>query len=99
EHLPTDVQYQGRVDFRNLSHPADRIRVLHVNVETAENAIALESTHGLSIYTDGSKLDGKVGCGFQVVENGVHTVKQKHKLGDECSVFQAELIAIDKGLT
>jgi ribonuclease HI len=99
EHLPTDVQYQGRVDFRNLSHPADRIRVLHVNVETADHAIALESTHGLSIYTDGSKLDGKVGCGFQVVENGVHTVKQKHKLGDECSVFQAELIAIDKGLT
>ncbi|GBM54903.1 Putative protein in type-1 retrotransposable element R1DM [Araneus ventricosus] len=51
----------------------------------------------LSIYTDGSKLDGRVGAAFHVVE-GTFTVDFQFRLEDYNSVFQAELSALCQAL-
>ncbi|CAK1592561.1 unnamed protein product [Parnassius mnemosyne] len=52
-----------------------------------------------AIYTDGSKIAGKVGAAVSCWENGRETHKVKIKLGNHCSVFQAELVAILKALS
>ncbi|GBM77354.1 hypothetical protein AVEN_52724-1 [Araneus ventricosus] len=51
----------------------------------------------LSIYTDGSKIDGKVGAAFHVIE-GNSTVDFQFRLEDHNSVFQAELSALHQAL-
>ncbi|CAG2104153.1 unnamed protein product, partial [Medioppia subpectinata] len=98
QHIPSDSEYQGRVDFRTLEHPANRITVSHNDVQTSDAANDLERDVDISIYTDGSKLNGKVGSAFVVYENSNKTSHHTQKLGNDCSVFQAELIAINAAL-
>ncbi|GFT81355.1 RNase H domain-containing protein [Trichonephila clavipes] len=44
---------------------------------------------------DGSKLNGRVGLACVIYEEGVENVTLQHRLRDECSVFQAELLCIN----
>ncbi|GFV06759.1 RNase H domain-containing protein [Trichonephila clavipes] len=46
-------------------------------------------------FTDGSKLNGRVGLACVFYEKGVEYVTFQHRLRDECSVFQAELLCIN----
>ncbi|GFX17914.1 RNase H domain-containing protein [Trichonephila clavipes] len=46
-------------------------------------------------FTDGSKLNGKVGLACVIYEEGVENVIFQHRLRDECSVFQAKLLCIN----
>ncbi|GBO04157.1 hypothetical protein AVEN_136116-1, partial [Araneus ventricosus] len=53
--------------------------------------------HIPAIYTDGSKIDGQVGaafCTFRADTSGEY----HFRLQDHCSVFQAELVAIQQAL-
>jgi ribonuclease HI len=50
-----------------------------------------------SIFTDGSKLDGKVGCAIVIVSSS-EVRDLKFRLDDDNSVFQAELFAIWKAV-
>ncbi|KAM8702546.1 hypothetical protein ACLKA7_005662 [Drosophila subpalustris] len=50
----------------------------------------------LSFYTDGSKLNNQVGGGAFSQQLGVH---DSFRLPDHCSVFQAEILAINEALT
>lgn len=52
----------------------------------------------LFIYTDGSKLNGAVGCAFVYYMNDAVTYTQKFRLAPHCSVYQAELTAIHQAL-
>ncbi|GBL74311.1 hypothetical protein AVEN_235298-1 [Araneus ventricosus] len=47
--------------------------------------------------TDGSKMDGRVGAAFHVIE-GQHTADFQYRLADHNSVFQAELSALQQAL-
>ena len=48
----------------------------------------------LHIFTDGSKMEGKVGCAFRI-RNQDEILKDKgFRIPDRCSVYQAELLAI-----
>jgi ribonuclease HI len=48
------------------------------------------------VYTDGSKRDGQVGAAYTITQKGNEITYGLHKLNDECSVYQAELVAIEK---
>ena len=50
----------------------------------------------LNFYTDGSKLNGKVGAGFLALEPTRIMKTDKFKLPDNSTVFQAEIFAILK---
>ena len=64
-----------------------------------KNAIKSESVpnqNTVKVYTDGSKLDGRVGAGFYA-ENPNNSPKQAlFHLGIYSIVFQAEVLAISK---
>lgn len=48
------------------------------------------------IFTDGSKIEGKIGAALSLWENGKETKAQKFKLDQFCTVYQAELLALRK---
>ena len=48
----------------------------------------------ITIYTDGSKIGGKVGSGFVVFKRKKVIFFQNARLPDKATVFQAELYAI-----
>ncbi|XP_035225026.1 ribonuclease HI-like [Stegodyphus dumicola] len=53
---------------------------------------------GHEIFTDGSKIGGKVGCSFIAYSNGEIGCNKKFRLSDNSTVFQAEVFAIFKSL-
>ena len=48
----------------------------------------------ITIYTDGSKIGGKVGSGFVIFKRKKVIFMQNARLPDKATVFQAELYAI-----
>ena len=47
-----------------------------------------------NVYTDGSKINGKVGAGVLIIHNDVAVIEDKFRLPDKSTVFQAEIAAI-----
>ena len=47
-----------------------------------------------NVYTDGSKMGGKVGAGVYILCGGVRAAEEKFRLPDESTVYQAEMMAI-----
>ncbi|GFY36301.1 transposable element Tc3 transposase [Trichonephila clavipes] len=46
-------------------------------------------------YTDGSKMDGRVGFAFVVFRSGVESENFQFRIRDECTVFVAELLCLN----
>ena len=69
---------------------------------SARRANILETSDSISsatqIYTDGSKIGGKVGAGVAIYTDNTLVRQCKYKLQDCCSNNQAEQIAILKSL-
>ncbi|GIY66992.1 hypothetical protein CDAR_417641 [Caerostris darwini] len=59
---------------------------------------APQNLQGTLIYTDGSKLNDRVGGAFVVFQQGEETYSQTFRLSDSATVFMAELVAIDNAL-
>ena len=45
----------------------------------------------ITVYTDGSRTDTGVGCGFVIYYKGKNTYEEMDTLNKECTVYQAEL--------
>ena len=95
--LPDDLTLERKSRPLQLLHPADRQSITFHSSHTQEDADRHCSL--TNIFTDGSKLeDGKTGAAFVIQHpNGRHE-KRKLKLSSICTVFQAELLAIDQAL-
>lgn len=90
-----DLQVEGRVCFESAPHPASQTEMEFGSLsdtlpETLEK-YKLPETH---IYTDGSKIQGKVGAAYTCWTNGVEVSKKKMRLESFCTVYQAELYAL-----
>ena len=99
-----DVCNEARRFLPLLQMPADRIKkpkVFERNFECQimdkKNAIRFESVLNQStvkVYTDGSKLDGRVGGGFYAEYPNNSSKQAFFHLGIYSTVFQAEVLAI-----
>ena len=100
-----DVCNEARRFLPQLQMPADRRKKTKVFQRNSEcqimdkkNAIRSESVlnqNTVKFYTDGSKLDGRVGAGFYA-EYPNNSPKQAFHLGIYSTVFQAEVLAISE---
>ncbi|KAL0879138.1 hypothetical protein ABMA27_002934 [Loxostege sticticalis] len=98
-YLPADVRLHRPTPPSQLAHPADRLGITFSTAYTEEDVDRACSTMHTRIYTDGSKLDGgEVGAAFVVFRPDHQPVVRKLKLHDSCTVFQAELLAIERAI-
>ncbi|GBN46367.1 hypothetical protein AVEN_243129-1 [Araneus ventricosus] len=58
----------------------------------------MEEIKGLMTFTDGSKMDGRVGYAFIVFYNKTELDYRKFRLNDSSTVFMAEVIAIEQAV-
>lgn len=96
EHLPGRTLELRRSPF-SLPHPADRKRVGFGLIESEEDVVIV-ANDGPVLFTDGSKLEGKVGGAVTCWSGGREVRHVGFRLENYCSVFQAELCAILRAL-
>ena len=84
EHL-SQITFQLRAPFSYRPHPA---------LTTNFSVTNCRRPHQINIFTDGSKLEEQTGCAFVALRNDLVIHIDKKRLANECSVFQAELLAI-----
>lgn len=97
--LSDDITIEKPVPPSDLLHPADRITI-NINKATNVEELNLITDHqSQKIYTDGSKLsDGRTGAAFIAFHPDGTSKGKKFRLHSCCTVFQAELYAIDRAL-
>lgn len=74
-------------------HPADRMVLEFASLHN-QDLLDHNSGYEVQIFTDGSKLEGRVGAALSVWKNGVETTARKLALSRYCTVYQAELLAL-----
>ncbi len=94
--IPSDIYLERPAKPHEKLHPSKRRRFVFGKVNSQEETNAIASP--TNIYIDGSKIDGSVGASFVVYNADSVKITRKFKMNALCSVFQAELYAIDKAL-
>ena len=95
--LPEDRPLESRVRPEEKLHPALRITISPETASTQEEADSHASQ--TNIFTDGSKLEsGDVGAAFVIYHPNGRMESRKLRMDQSCSVFQAELLALNKAL-
>ncbi|XP_023953798.2 uncharacterized protein LOC112057581 [Bicyclus anynana] len=95
--LPADRKIESRISFMEFIHPSLSAGISYSCLDdlSPEN-IEKNKIEGNVIYTDGSKIEGKVGAAVSVWKSGAEIKFMKLKLEPYCSVFQAEMCALEK---
>ncbi|XP_072946685.1 uncharacterized protein [Epargyreus clarus] len=83
------------VCFLDMPHPAHggELSFAHLPGDGEPDQPDGRSLH---IYTDGSKIEGKVGAALSVWINNTETESHQLSLDSVCSVYQAELLALER---
>ncbi|XP_026321464.1 uncharacterized protein LOC113231118, partial [Hyposmocoma kahamanoa] len=76
-------------------HPAEHIGWEFKRLVNQEH-LDLNSNFDIRIFTDGSKVEGKVGAALSMWNGAVETKTLKLTLSSYCTVYQSELLAICK---
>ena len=84
-----EQEYDLPLPAREWPHPAHRINICGINTHTS---------YSVKIFTDGSKIDDKVGAGVAIFLNETLIKQCRYKLGRCCSNNQAEAISVLKAL-
>ncbi|KAI5642076.1 RNase H domain-containing protein [Phthorimaea operculella] len=98
-YLPDNATYERPTPVHELLHPADRISIQFNETRNQDEVDSLCRIDSVQVFTDGSKQeDGSVGAAFVACDPDKDTpvVTRKFKLHHSCSVFQAELLAIQE---
>ncbi|KAJ2946800.1 hypothetical protein O0L34_g12863 [Tuta absoluta] len=94
-----DRKVEEKTCYLKALHPARETDVSFTHLEDMEpHTIANNRIEGPSIYTDGSKIDGKVGAALTLWQNGAEVKMKKYKLEPFCTVYQAEMYALHQAI-
>lgn len=74
-------------------HPVEHLDLEFICLEDQQQVDAY-SNKAVRIFTDGSKIEGKVGAALSMWNSEAETKACKFKLSTYCTVYQAELLAI-----
>jgi len=98
--LPLDIPIEKPASPTSLLHPSLRqpISFTEINSLTEFEQFHIPSLNTLRIFTDGSRHDNVVGAAFVAIDSHDDCTVKKFKLHPTCSVYQAELLAIDGAL-
>ncbi|GFS86169.1 RNase H domain-containing protein [Trichonephila clavipes] len=86
---------------RKISHKTTAVvstmHVLYSRLIAGDSELLDKSTEDFPVicYTDGSKIDGRVGFAFVVFRSGVESENFQFRIRDECTVFVAELLCLN----
>ncbi|GBM57926.1 hypothetical protein AVEN_205999-1 [Araneus ventricosus] len=72
-----------------MPHPSERSPINLVSYYKN-----IEDNFPVVCFTDGSKINSKVGLAFVVFKDHIETEVHQFRIRDECSIFQAELLCI-----
>ncbi|GBP65854.1 hypothetical protein EVAR_85122_1 [Eumeta japonica] len=94
-----DRELERPVDFCNLLHPA---HTPEFGLEIVEDLDPLTMDRlafvGPHIYTDGNKVEGKVGAALIEWRDGMESGNYAYRLESFCTVFQAEMFALNRAI-
>lgn len=80
-----------------MPHPAEQERVELCSL-IDEEQYTESKKHAVKIYTDGSKIEGKVGASFSLWRGDTESKSRKFALPSYCTVYQAELFALSEAM-
>lgn len=88
-----DREVEKRVAYTETPHPAENLCLEFVCLEDRQQ-VDNHNNQAVKIFTDGSKIEGKVGASLSIWSGDAETRALKLKLPQYCTVYQAELLAI-----
>ncbi|XP_064072811.1 uncharacterized protein LOC113403591 [Vanessa tameamea] len=88
-----DRETERAAGFADAPHPAMQMD-LEIRSLSDQNQVDQNNVQQVRIFTDGSKIDGRVGAALSLWNNEVETKAVKLSLPAYCTVYQAELLAI-----
>ncbi|GFT96440.1 uncharacterized protein TNCV_5021661 [Trichonephila clavipes] len=88
--FPSDSEEKDNIFQKDYRHAVQRNAINTVQFSD-------KSTEDFPVicYTDGSKIDGRVGFAFVVFRSGVESENFQFRIRDECTVFVAELLCLN----
>ncbi|GBP61691.1 Putative 115 kDa protein in type-1 retrotransposable element R1DM [Eumeta japonica] len=96
---PPDIRLERPVDFHEMPHPAHTPELGFESVEDLDpstvDRLAIVGPH---IYTDGSKIEGKVGAALTEWRDEMESRNSAFRLESFCTVFQAEMFALHRAI-
>ncbi|XP_063838171.1 uncharacterized protein LOC135087301 [Ostrinia nubilalis] len=90
-----DRETESVVGFAEAPHPAEHMSLEFVSL-VDQHLVDQHNVQAVRIFTDGSKIEGKVGAALSWWNNEAEIRNSKLSLSAYCTVYQAELLAIWK---
>ncbi|XP_048000297.1 uncharacterized protein LOC125237346 [Leguminivora glycinivorella] len=88
-----DREVERMAPAMKAPHPADYMTLGFLSLENRE-MLDQNCNFDVRIFTDGSKIEGRVGAALSIWSGDVETKALKLALPKYCTVFQAELLAL-----
>ncbi|GBP21029.1 Putative 115 kDa protein in type-1 retrotransposable element R1DM [Eumeta japonica] len=93
-----DRELERPVYFGDLLHPAHVPEIGYERRGPDSQTVDRLAVVGPQIYTDGSRIEGKVGAALTEWRDGEETWYSTLRLDPFCTVFQAEMVALQRAI-
>ncbi|XP_063897101.1 uncharacterized protein LOC126053517 [Helicoverpa armigera] len=94
-----DREIERMASALEAPHPAELVTLQYDSIADDEEYRNRSEEFAVRIFTDGSKIQGKVGAALSLWDSTTETKALKLTLPSYCTVYQAELLALQKAAT